>query len=468
MAFESLSERMNKAFRNITGKGKLTENNMNEMLREVRMSLLEADVNYTVVKDFIARVKDKAMGTEVMTSINPGQLVVKIVHDEIVELLGSEDALINYKTSGVTTIMMVGLQGTGKTTASAKIAHVIKKKQARKPLLVACDIVRPAAIEQLKTLGESIKVEVFSLGVETPAIVTAQKAMEYAKEHGFDTVLFDTAGRLHIDEALMKELEDIKREVQPDDILLTVDAMTGQDIVNVAQSFHEQLEVTGLVLTKLDGDSRGGGILSVRSITQVPVKFVGLGEKIDDLDVFHPDRMADRILGMGDIVTLVEQAQEKMDLEESAKSANRMMNGQFSLDDMLLQFQQIKKMGSLGSMMKMIPGFSQMAGNVDEGKAENTMKVREAIILSMTKEERANPSMLKASRKNRIAQGSGTKVSDVNRLLTEFDKMKQMMKQMSKMAGNGKMPGGMGALGAMKNMGQMRGGFPLGKRGKRR
>lgn len=466
MAFESLTDRMNKAFRNITGKGKLTENNMNEMLREVRMSLLEADVNYGVVKDFVERVKTQALGTEVMTSINPGQLVVKIVHDEIVTLLGSEDAPVNYKKDGITTIMMVGLQGTGKTTAAAKIANVLKKKQSRKPLLVACDIIRPAAIEQLKTLGESIGVEVFSLGVETPALQTAQEAMQYAREHGYDTVLFDTAGRLHIDEELMQELFDIKADIHPDDILLTVDAMTGQDIVNVAQSFHEQLQVSGLVLTKLDGDSRGGGILSVRSITQVPVKFVGLGEKIDDLDVFHPDRMADRILGMGDIVTLVEQAQEKMDIEESTKSANRMMAGQFTMDDMLLQFQQIKKMGSLGNMMKMIPGFSQMAKGIDENKAENTMKVREAIILSMTKEERKNPSLLKASRKSRIAQGSGTKVVDVNRLLTEFEKMKQMMKQMASMSKNGKMPGGMGAMNAMKGTGAMRGGF-MGK-GKKR
>ena len=355
MAFESLSDRLQKTFKNITGKGKLTEKNMNDMLREVRMSLLEADVNYGVVKDFIARVKEKAMGTEVMTSLNPGQMVVKIVHDEIVDLLGTQDAPLNYKAMGLTTIMMVGLQGTGKTTASAKIANVIKKKQSRNPLLVACDVIRPAAIEQLKTLGETIGVEVFSLGVETKALETAQKAMAYAQEKGYDTVIFDTAGRLHIDEELMQELQDIKAYVHPDDILLTVDAMTGQDIVNVANSFHEQLDVTGLVLTKLDGDSRGGGILSVRAITNVPVKFVGLGEKIEDLDVFHPDRMADRILGMGDILSLVEQAQEKMDMEASAKSANRMMNGQFTLTDMLVQYEQIEKMGSLGGMMKLIP-----------------------------------------------------------------------------------------------------------------
>ena len=461
MAFESLSERMTKAFRNITGKGKLTEKNMNDMLREVRMSLLEADVNYRVVKDFIERVKTKALGTEVMTAINPGQLVVKIVHDEIVDLLGTQDAPLNYRTAGITTIMMVGLQGTGKTTAAAKIANVIKKKQHRKPLLVACDIIRPAAIEQLVTLGKTIDVEVFTLGVETSALETARQALDYAKEHQYDTVIFDTAGRLHIDAELMQELADIQAAVHPDEILLTVDAMTGQDIVNVAQSFHEQLAVTGLVLTKLDGDSRGGGILSVRTITQVPVKFVGLGEKIDDLDVFHPDRMADRILGMGDIVTLVEQAQEKMDKEAGAKSAKRMMNGQFTLEDMLVQFAQIKRMGSLGGVMKMLPGFSQMSQQLDEAKAENNMKVREAIILSMTKEERQNPSLLKASRKNRIARGSGTKVQDVNRLLSEFEKMKQMMKQMSRMSG-GKMPMGMG-MG--KGMGMR--GFPGMGRGKK-
>lgn len=455
MAFESLSDRLQKTFKNITGKGKLSEKNMNEMLREVRMSLLEADVNYGVVKDFIARVKEKALGTEVMTSLNPGQMVVKIVHDEIMDLLGTNDAPLNYKTSGITTIMMVGLQGTGKTTASAKIANVIKKKQSRNPLLVACDVIRPAAIEQLQTLGETIGIEVFSLGVETKALETAKRAMEYALEHGYDTVIFDTAGRLHIDEELMQELRDIKAFVHPDDILLTVDAMTGQDIVNVANSFHEQLDVTGLVLTKLDGDSRGGGILSVRAITNVPVKFIGLGEKIDDLDVFHPDRMADRILGMGDILSLVEQAQEKMDIEASTKSANRMMSGQFTLTDMLVQYEQIEKMGSLGGMMKLIPGFSQMAGQVDEAKADNKMKKSKAIILSMTHEERENPNILRASRKNRIAKGSGTTVADVNRCISEYEKMKTVMKQMSSMAKGGGIPGmpgmgGMGGLGGMK------------------
>ena len=401
-----------------------------------------------------------------MTSLNPGQMVVKIVHDEIVALLGNEEAPINYKKTGITTVMMVGLQGTGKTTAAAKIANVMKKKQSRKPLLVACDVIRPAAIEQLKTLGESIDVEVFSLGVETKALETAQKAMDYAKEQGYDTVVFDTAGRLHIDEELMQELSDIKAFVHPDDILLTVDAMTGQDIVNVASSFHEQLSVTGLVLTKLDGDSRGGGILSVRSITQVPVKFVGLGEKIEDLDVFHPDRMADRILGMGDILSLVEKAQEKMDMEASTKSANRMMSGQFTLSDMLIQYEQIEKMGSLGGMMKLLPGMGQMANQIDEAKADNKLKKSKAIIQSMTPEERENPNILRAGRKNRIAKGSGTTVADVNRCISEYEKMKTVMKQMMSMSKNGKMPN-MGAMGGMKNMRAMNKAMRAGKKGRR-
>ena len=455
MAFESLTERMSQAFKNLTGQGKLTEKNMNDMLKEVRMSLLEADVNYKVVKDFIARVKEQALGETVMKSLNPSQMVVKIVHDEITDLLGTEETEIHYQKNGITTVMMVGLQGTGKTTASAKIANLMKKKQGRRPLLVACDVIRPAAIEQLQTLGESIGVEVFTLGVETGALETAKRAMAYAKEQGYDTVLFDTAGRLHIDEELMQELGDIKAFLHPDEILLTVDAMTGQDIVNVAQSFHDQLDVSGLVLTKLDGDSRGGGILSVRAITNVPVMFVGLGEKIDDLDVFHPSRMADRILGMGDVLTLIEQAQDKMDMEASKKTADRLMQGTFTLDDMLVQYQQIKKMGSLGGMMKMIPGLNKMAGQIDDVRAEGTIRKSEAIIQSMTPYERENPKCLKASRKNRIAKGSGTSVADVNRMLTQFEKMQQMMKMMGGMGG-GRMPN----MAALKGMSGMGGGMP--------
>ncbi len=451
MPFESLTDRLKKAIKNISGKGKLTDKNMDDMLKEVRQSLLEADVNYRVVKDFIARVKEKALGQEVLDSLNPGNMVVKIVRDELVALLGSEDAPLNYKTAGITTIMMVGLQGTGKTTASAKIANLIKKKQGRKPLLVACDVIRPAAIEQLQTLGQSIGIEVFTLGVETKALETAKKAMEYAQTKGYDTVIFDTAGRLHIDEELMEELADIKAYVNPDDILLTVDAMTGQNIVEVAQTFHDKLQVTGLVLTKLDGDSRGGGVLSVKAITSVPVKFCGLGEKIEDLDVFHPDRMAERILGMGDILTLIEQAEEKIDKDQAEKSANRMMSGQFTLDDMLIQYEQLNKMGPLASIMNMI-GMGDLAKNMDGDKADSEMKKSKAIIQSMTKEERRNPDIIRSSRKNRIAKGSGTTVADVNRTLASYEKMKRTMKQFSSMMG-----GGFPGMGGMPNFG---GGFP--------
>ncbi|MDF9823925.1 signal recognition particle subunit SRP54 [Breznakia sp. PF5-3] len=438
--FDSLTNRLNKAFKNITGKGKLSEKNMDDMLKEVRMSLLEADVNYKVVKDFIANIKEKALGTEVMDSLDPSQMVVKVVRDELVSLLGESESPLNFKEEGITTIMMVGLQGTGKTTASAKISNVLVKKKNRKILLAACDVVRPAAIEQLQTLGKEINVEVYSEGIEVDALTTAKNALQYAKDHAYDTVLFDTAGRLHIDEQLMQELEDIKKVVKPDDILLTVDAMTGQDIVNVAQSFHERLDVTGLVLTKLDGDARGGGILSVRAITNVPVKFVGLGEKIDDLDIFYPDRMAERILGMGDLMTLIEQAEAKMDKDAAEKSAQRMMDGKFDLNDMLVQLEQVNKMGSISKIMKLIPGMGQMAGNMDELKTDNKLKSSKAMLQSMTAYEREHPDVIRSSRKKRIAMGSGTQISDVNRLLSQFEKTKQMMVQMARMQQNGSMP----------------------------
>ena len=366
MAFESLSERLNKAFKNISGQGKLTEKNMNDMLKEVRMSLLEADVNYDVVKSFVENVKEKALGQEVLDSLNPSQMVVKIVHDELQVLLGEEDARIHFKKQGMTTVMMVGLQGTGKTTASAKIANYCKNKLARRVLLVACDVVRPAAIEQLQTLGKSIDVEVFTCGPETSAVETARQALAYAKDRQKDLVIFDTAGRLHIDEALMQELQQMKELVVPDEILLTVDAMTGQDIVTVAKEFNEQLSVTGLIVTKMDGDARGGGLLSVRSITNVPVLFVSNGEKVDDLEEFHPDRMADRILGMGDIVTLVEQAQDKLDMDVQMKTAERMKQGVFTFNDLLAQLGQVSKMGSMQKMMNMIPGINKVAKNLDD------------------------------------------------------------------------------------------------------
>lgn len=436
MAFDSLSERLNKAMRNVVGKGKLTDANMEDMLKEVRLALLEADVNYKIVKDFLNDVREKARGEEVLSSVEPGQQLVKIVHDQIVELLGTNDAEIHYKDHGITSIMMVGLQGTGKTTSVAKIANLVKK-QGRNPLLIAADVIRPAAIEQLQTLGKEIDCEVFTLGTETSALETVKQGMQYAEEKGYDTVFIDTAGRLHIDEALMKELQDINDAVHPDEILLTVDAMTGQDIVNVAQSFNEALPLTGLVVTKFDGDSRGGGVLSVRKITGVPVKFVGEGEKIEDMDVFHPDRMADRILGMGDVVTLVEKAQEKLDMEENEKMAKRMLDGQFTLDDMLKQFEQIKKLGPLSGIMKMLPGMSQYAGMMDDMKADDAMAKTKAIIQSMTKYERAHPEKLRSTMKRRIAKGSGTRVEDVNKLINQFTKMKKAMGQLGYMQKSG-------------------------------
>ena len=439
MAFDSLSERLNGALRNISGKGKLTDKNMEDMLKEIRLALLEADVNYKVVKDFLVRVKEKSLGEEVIKSVDPGQMVVKIVHDEIVELLGSNEAKLNFKDSGISVIMLVGLQGTGKTTSIAKIANIAKNKLNRNAMLIAADVIRPAAIEQLQTLGKAIDVEVFSQGVETSALDTVKNGLAYAKQKGYDTVFIDTAGRLHIDEALMQELKDIEAYAMPDEILLTVDAMTGQDIVTVAKSFNESLNITGLVVTKFDGDSRGGGVLSVKAITNVPIKFVGQGEKIEDMDIFYPDRMADRILGMGDIVSLVEKAQEKMDLEASEKAAKRMMEGQFTLEDMLVQFEQIQKMGPLSGIMKMIPGINQYANMISDEDSEKQMKRTKAIIQSMTPYERSHPETLRSSMKRRIANGSGTTVNDVNKLLNQFDKMKTMMNAMASLNKKGKM-----------------------------
>ena len=451
MAFESLSDRLQETLKKVTGQATLTEANMEEMLREIRLALLEADVNYQVVKEFIANTKEKAIGQNVVGSLKPGQVLVKIVHDELVSLLGTEMVTVDY-SKDPTIIMMVGLQGTGKTTASAKIANYCKNKLARRVLLVACDVVRPAAIEQLQTLGKSIDVEVFTCGPETSAVETARQALAYAKDRQKDLVIFDTAGRLHIDEALMQELQQMKDLVVPDEILLTVDAMTGQDIVTVAKEFNEQLSVTGLIVTKMDGDARGGGLLSVRSITNVPVLFVSNGEKVDDLEEFHPDRMADRILGMGDIVTLVEQAQDKLDIEVQKKTAERMKQGVFTFNDLLAQLGQVSKMGSMQKMMNMIPGINKVAKNLDDEKMNSQMKKSEAIILSMTEYERENPSCLKASRKNRIAKGAGVKVMDVNRLINQLEQMQMMTKMMS---GKAKLPD----MSALQNM-QRGGGMP--------
>lgn len=466
MAFESLTERLNRAMKTITGKGKLTEANMNDMLKEVRMSLLEADVNYKVVKDFVENVKEKAMGQKVLDALDPGQQVVMIVRDELQNLLGQEDAKINFNENGLTSIMMVGLQGTGKTTASAKIARFCKVKLKKKVLLAACDVVRPAAIEQLKTLGNQVGVEVFSLGPDESAVNTARAALKYAEDNRFDMVIFDTAGRLHIDENLMHELEEMKEIIHPQEILLTVDAMTGQDIVTVAREFNDQLHITGLIVTKMDGDARGGGLLSVRSITNVPVLFVSSGEKMDDLEEFHPDRMAERILGMGDILTLLEQAQDRMDEEKARKTQDRMMAGIFTFDDMLDQLEQLKHLGSMSGMMKMIPGMNKLASKLDDDKINATAKQARAIINSMTPYERNNPSVLKAGRKSRIAKGAGVKVADVNRLIASRDQMASVAKGLSGMRNGSMNPfaglGNMGGLGGgMRGYG---GGIPNGSR----
>lgn len=427
MAFDSLSDRLNKTIRNIAGKGKLTDDNMESMLKEVRLALLEADVNYKIVKDFLNDVREKSRGEDVINSVQPGEMLVKIVHDELVNLLGNEEAELHFKESGITTIMMVGLQGTGKTTSVGKIARICKTKLERNPLLIAADVIRPAAIDQLKTLGKEIDTEVFSLGTETSALDTVKAGMKYAKENGFDTVFIDTAGRLHIDEELMDELVNIESYVHADEILLTVDAMTGQDIVNVARAFSERLPLTGLVVTKFDGDSRGGGVLSVKKITGVPIKFVGEGEKLEDMNIFYPDRMADRILGMGDVVSLVEKAQEKMDQEAAEKAMKHMMEGKFDLNDMLIQLEQTSKLGPLSGILKMLPGYSQYSDLIDEAKASDGMKKTKAIIQSMTMEERRNPDKIRSTMKKRIATGSGTSLTEVNKVLNQFAKTKRAM-----------------------------------------
>lgn len=440
MAFESLSDKLSNVFKNLSGKGKLTEKNVEEVLVEIRKAMLESDVNYQVVTNFLTNVKEKMLGTKVIESVNPSEMTVKIVYDELVELLGSDQIGINYADNDLTTIMLVGLQGTGKTTSVGKIANLVKAKENRNPMIIAADIIRPAAIEQLKTLGKEIGVEVYSQGTEVSAIDTVKAGMAYAKDKGYDTVFIDTAGRLHIDDELMNELDEIKALTNPEDILLTVDAMTGQDIINVAKSFHELLDITGLVVTKLDGDARGGAVLSVKSVANVPVKFTGTGEKIEDLDIFYPDRMADRIMGMGDIVSLVEKAEEKMDIEAAEKSMERMMKGEFTLEDMLTQFDQIKRMGPLGGVLKMIPGINKMTKDLDTDEAEGAMDKSKAIIYSMTIEERQNPRIIRTSRINRIAKGSGTSRRDVNQLLRQYDKMKDQMRMMGRMFSGGKMP----------------------------
>lgn len=430
MAFESLSNRLTASFKHIVGKDRLSDKNMDQMLKEIRQALLEADVNYSVVKNFINDVHQKMLGVQVSQNLNPSEMVYKIVRDEIIELLGDETSSLNYANNGLTVVMMVGLQGTGKTTTAAKIANLIKQKQSRKPLLIAADLIRPAAIEQLRILADQCQVDMFALENNNKATKTVSEGLMYASANGFDTVIIDTAGRLHVDKQLMNELVEIKKIAKPNDILLTVDALTGQDIVNVAKEFDKYLSVTGLVVTKFDGDSRGGGVLSVKAVTNVPVKFVTTGEKIDDIDIFYPDRMASRILGMGDLETLVEKAQEQFDQQLAQKAMENLMNGTFSLDDMLVQMKQLKKLGPLSSVMKMIPGMNQFAGQLDGMDTEAMMKKQQAIIQSMTPYERKHPETLRSSHKNRIAKGSGTTVNDVNKLINSFERSRKLMSSM--------------------------------------
>ena len=430
MAFESLSNRLTASFKHIVGKDRLSDKNMDQMLKEIRQALLEADVNYSVVKSFINDVHQKMLGVQVSQNLNPSEMVYKIVRDEIIELLGDETSSLNYANNGLTVVMMVGLQGTGKTTTAAKIASLIKQKQSRKPLLIAADLIRPAAIEQLRILADQCQVDMFALENNNKATKTVSEGLMYASANGFDTVIIDTAGRLHVDKQLMNELVEIKKIAKPNDILLTVDALKGQDIVNVAKEFDKYLSVTGLVVTKFDGDSRGGGVLSVKAVTNVPVKFVTTGEKIDDIDIFYPDRMASRILGMGDLETLVEKAQEQFDQQLAQKAMENLMNGTFSLDDMLVQMKQLKKLGPLSSVMKMIPGMNQFAGQLDGMDTEAMMKKQQAIIQSMTPYERKHPETLRSSHKNRIAKGSGTTVNDVNKLINSFERSRKLMSSM--------------------------------------
>lgn len=433
--FESLGDRLQNVLHKVKGYGKITEDNISDMMREIRLALLEADVNYKVVKEFTNSVKEKALGEEVASSINPGDLFVKIVKDELVELLGGESKPLNLKGNPAS-LMLVGLQGSGKTTTIAKLANFLRKKHSKKPLLVACDVYRPAAIDQLKQLGKQLNIEVYEEGKKDPVEI-ASNAFKYAKENGFDYVLIDTAGRLHIDDELMDELVRIKNTVEPDEILLVIDAMMGQDAINVIAGFNETLPLSGVILTKLDGDTKGGVALSVRHLTNVPIKFIGVSEKLDGLDFFDPERAAGRILGMGDIVSLVEKATEAIDEKEAEKAAKRMQQGKFDLEDFLSTMKQIKKLGPLENLLKLIPGAKKMGIN-DIKIDPKQMAHIEAIVLSMTPKERRNPDIIKASRKTRIASGSGTSVQEVNRLLQQFDQMKKMMKQMTN--GNMKLP----------------------------
>lgn len=425
--FENLSERLERSFKILKGQGSITEINVAETLKDVRRALLDADVNYNVARDFTNQVKEKALGQDVLTSVNPGQMMVKIVHDELATLMGSEAVAINLKGSPAT-ILMSGLQGSGKTTFSGKLANMLKKQEQRKPLLVACDVYRPAAIQQLHVLGEQIGVPVYSEPDSKDPVQIARNAIAHAQQEGLDTVIIDTAGRLAVDEEMMNEISSIKEAIRPDETLFVVDSMTGQDAVNTAAEFDKRLDFDGVILTKLDGDSRGGAALSIRSVVNKPIKFVGTGEKMEALQVFHPSRMADRILGMGDIVSLVERAQQQYDEEEAKRLEAKIAKNQFDFDDFLAQIAQIKKMGNLKDLVSMIPGVGKMVKDLDI--SNDAFKGIEAIIHSMTPEERAKPSLLDGSRRKRIADGSGTSVAEVNRLIQQFDQVSKVMRKM--------------------------------------
>ena len=448
MAFEGLTEKINNTFKKLRGKGRLKESDVKEAMREIRMALLEADVSYKVCKDFTKQVTERCVGTDVLESLTPAQMIVKIVHEELCKLMGSDTRHINVNPNGPTVIMLVGLQGAGKTTNGSKLAGMLKR-QGKRPLLVACDIYRPAAIQQLKVCGEKLDIPVFEKGTQNP-VQTAKEAILYARQHAHDYVFLDTAGRLHIDEALMNELKEIKETVKPNEIMLVVDAMTGQDAVNAAQSFNDWLDIDSVMLSKLDGDARGGAALSVRATTGKPIKFAGVGEKLEDIEAFHPDRMANRILGMGDMLSLIEKAEKSFDAEKAAKMEERLKSNKFTLEDFYDQLVQIKSMGGMEELLASMPGGAGLKGVKFDEKA---MAHTEAIILSMTPKERQKPEIIAASRKKRIAAGAGVKVEDVNRLLKSFEQMRKMMKQFNS-------PGMGKKLKRMSRMGGFGGGFP--------
>ena len=448
MAFESLSDKLQNIFKNLRGKGRLSEADVKAALKEVKMALLEADVSFKVVKQFISSIQERAVGEEVFGSLTPGQTVIKIVAEELIKLMGSETTEIALKpASEITVIMMAGLQGAGKTTTTAKIAAKLKAK-GRKPLLAACDVYRPAAIKQLQVNGEKVGIPVFTMGDKISPVDIAKGAIEHASKNGFNVVILDTAGRLHIDESMMDELVGIREAVEVYQTILVVDAMTGQDAVNVAGTFNDKVGIDGVILTKLDGDTRGGAALSIRSVTGKPILYIGMGEKLSDLEQFYPDRMASRILGMGDIQSLIEKAAAEVDEEQAKELSQKLRKAEFDYNDFLTQMQQIKKMGGMGSILSMMPGVGSQLSGIDMDEGERSLRRVESIILSMTKEERANPGLINPSRKQRIAKGAGVDVSEVNRLVKQFDQMKKMMKQMPGLMGGGKRKG-LGGLGGL-------------------